>query len=50
MNTSDDAEYCRRKAEECREKAKAAANEQERQQWLELASLWLSCAQPKNDG
>lgn len=49
MGTSDDAEYCRRKAEECQKRAEAAATEDERQRWLELAGIWLSRVEPRTN-
>jgi hypothetical protein len=46
IDKPDDVEYCRRKAGECRDRAGVATTNQERQQWLELATLWLSRVQP----
>ena len=42
MLPKDTPEYRRRRADECLAKAKSAKTEKEREQWLDLAKLWLT--------
>jgi hypothetical protein len=48
--TTDNAERYRRKAEECRAKAKLATDDTDRVAWLQLAEDWMELARSAGDG